>query len=182
MRPPESFIAQPIRSLQTMLRVIAQEDQLQPSLVPDGIFGNQTTAAVAAFQRNHGIPSTGVADQNTWEQIVEAYEPAMVRVGPAQPLEIILDPGHVIRRGDSEPNIYILQAVLIVLSDIYASITPPGMNGTLDEATAASLEAFQALSGLPQTGELDKVTWKQLALHYPLAANKTRLEHETYDI
>ena len=173
MRPPESFIAQPIRSLQTMIRVIAQEDERQPSLVPDGIYGNQTTAAVAAFQRNHGIPATGVADQNTWEQIVEAYEPALIRAAPAQPLEIILEPGQVIRRGDSMPNIYILQAVLVVLSEIYSSITPPGMNGTLDEATAASLEAFQALSGLPQTGELDKVTWKHLALHYPLAANKT---------
>ena len=173
MRPPESFIAQPIRSLQTLLRVIAQEDERQPSLIPDGIYGNQTTAAVSAFQRNHGIPATGVADRNTWEQIVEAYEPALVRVGPAQPLEIILEPGQIIRRGDAQPNVYILQAVLIVLSDIYASITPPGMNGILDDSTAASLEAFQALSGLPQTGELDKVTWKQLALHYPLAANKS---------
>ena len=173
MRPPESFIAQPVRSLQTMLRIIAQEDKRQPSLIPDGIYGIQTTAAVAAFQRNHGIPATGVADQNTWDAIVEAYEPALVRIGPAQPLEIILEPGQIIRRGDSEPNIYIVQAILIVLSDIYSSITPPGINGTLDEATAASIEAFQALSGLPPTGELDKVTWKQLALHYPLAANKS---------
>lgn len=173
MRPPESFIAQPIRSLQTMLRVIAQEDGRQPSLIPDGIYGNQTTSAVAAFQRNHGLPVTGVTDQNTWEQVVAAYEPALIRVGPAQPIEIILHPGQIIRRGDQEPNVYLLQAILIVLSDVYSSITPPGMNGILDDATAASLEAFQSLSGLPATGELDKVTWKQLALHYPLAANKS---------
>ena len=173
MRPQESFVGQPVRSLQAMLRVIAARHTDLPSVIPDGIYGNQTTAAVSAFQRNHGIPATGVADRNTWEQIVEAYEPALVRVGPAQPLEIILEPGQIIRRGDAQPNVYILQAVLIVLSDIYASITPPGMNGVLDDATAASLEAFQALSGLPQTGELDKVTWKQLALHYPLAANKS---------
>lgn len=172
MRPPESFIGQPVRSLQTMLRVIAQEDERQPSLIPDGIYGNQTTAAVSAFQRNHGLPVTGVTDQNTWEEIVAAYEPAMIRVGPAEPLEIILDPGKVIRRGDREPNVYIVQAVLIVLSEVYSSITPPGMNGVLDEATAAALEAFQELSGLPETGELDKVTWRQLALHYPLAANR----------
>ena len=172
MRPPESFIAQPVRTLQTMLRVIAQEDERQPSLIPDGIYGSQTTAAISAFQRNHGIPVTGVTDQNTWEQIVASYEPALIRVGPAQPLEIILHPGQVIRRGESEPNVYLLQAILIVLSDTYSSITPPGMNGILDEATASSLAAFQALSGLPQTGELDKITWKQLALHYPLAANK----------
>lgn len=173
MRPPESFISQPIRSLQTMLRVIAQEDARQPSLIPDGIYGNQTTAAVSAFQRNHGIPSTGVTDKNTWDAIVEAYEPALIRQAPAQPLEIILEPGQIIRRGDSQPNVYILQAVLIVLSEIYASITPPGMNGILDDATAVSLESFQALAGLPQTGELDKISWKHLALHYPLASNKT---------
>lgn len=173
MRPPESFIAQPVRSLQTMLRVIAQEDERQPSLIPDGIYGNQTTSAVAAFQRNHGIPSTGVTDQSTWEAIVAAYEPALIRVGPAQPIEIILEPGQIIRRGEAQPNVYLLQAVLIVLSDIYSSITPPGMNGVLDDATAAALEAFQSLSGLPETGELDKVTWKQLALHYPLAANRS---------
>ena len=35
----------------------------------------------------------------------------------------------------------------------------------------AVLATFQSLSGLPMTGELDKITWKQLALHFPLAAN-----------
>ena len=61
MRPAESFIAQPVRSLQTMLRVIAQEDNRQPSVIPDGIYGNQTTAAIAAFQRNRGIPARELA-------------------------------------------------------------------------------------------------------------------------
>lgn len=179
MRPPESFIAQPVRSLQTMLRVIAQEDARQPNVIPDGIYGAQTTTAVSAFQRNHGLPVTGVTDQPTWEAIVAVYEPTMTRVGPAQPVEIILHPSQVIRRGDREPNIYIVQAMLIVLSQIYGSITPPSQTGTLDEATAAALEAFQSLSGLPQTGELDKVTWKHLALHYPLAANRVRTEENT---
>ena len=91
MRPAESFIAQPVRSLQTMLRVIAQEDGRQPSLIPDGIYGNQTMQAVTAFQRNNGLPATGVTDQTTWEAIVSVYEPAAVRLGPAQPLEIILE-------------------------------------------------------------------------------------------
>ena len=51
MRPNESFIAQPVRSLQTMLRVIAEQDGDLPSAVPDGIYGNDTVAAVTAFQR-----------------------------------------------------------------------------------------------------------------------------------
>ena len=174
MRPPESFIRQPVRSLQTMLRVIAQEDERQPSVIPDGIYGNQTMNAVTAFQRNHGLPATGVTDQQTWETIVAEYEPALVRVGQAEPLVLILEPGQVYRRGDKAPNIYIIQAILQVLSEVYSSISPPSRNGILDEATSVSVESFQELTALPQTGEVDKITWKQLALHYPLAANVTR--------
>ena len=70
MRPGESFVGQPIRSLQTMLRVIAERDDRQPTIIPDGIYGPDTMTAVSAFQRNHGMPITGVADQDTWESIV----------------------------------------------------------------------------------------------------------------
>ena len=172
MRPPESFVAQPVRSLQTMLRVIAQEDKTQPSVVPDGIYGEQTQGAVSVFQRNHGLPPTGITDQATWEAIYAVYVPAMVSIGPAQPLELILEPGQVIGRGSRDPNVYVIQAVLQVLSDAYASISPPGMSGVLDEATSQSLSSFQELSGLPASGTLDKMTWKQMAIHYPLATKK----------
>ena len=174
MRPGESFIAQPVRSLQTMLRVIAQDDSSLPGVVPDGIYGNQPIRAVSALQRRSGLPITGVTDQATWEAIVSAYEPAMIRQGPAEPLLIILEPGQVLRGGDQAPNIYILQAVLQVLSDAYSSITAPTHTGILDDATVFSLQSFQELTGLPQTGEVDKLTWKQLALHYPLASNNRR--------
>ena len=173
MRPNESFIGQPVRSLQTMLRVIAQEDNQQPSVIPDGIYGNQTIRAVTAFQRKNGLPVTGVTDQATWDAIVKVYEPALTRVGPAEPLQIILHPGQIIRAGDEQPNIYIIQAILQVLSDRYTSITPPNHSGVLDEATVYSVQTFQEIAGLPQTGEVDKVTWKHLVLHYPLASNKT---------
>ena len=86
MRPGESFIEQPVRSLQTMLRVLAEDDRRLPTVVPDGIYGPGTMNAVTAFQRRSGIPVTGVVDQNTWEQIVAAYEPALVRIGKAEPI------------------------------------------------------------------------------------------------
>lgn len=174
MRPAESFIAQPVRSLQTMLRTIAQEDGQQPNVIPDGIYGNQTIRAVTAFQRRNGLPATGVTDQSTWEAIASVYEGASVRVNPAEPLEIILNPGEVLRHGEQQPAVYILQAVLQVLSNAYSSITPPTHSGVLDDATTFSVQSFQELSGLPQTGEVDKITWKQLAVHYPLASNNRR--------
>jgi len=85
MRPGESFIEQPVRSLQTMLRVLSEDDKRLPTIVPDGIYGPTTTNAVAAFQRREGLPSTGVTNQETWNAIVENYEPALIRIGKAQP-------------------------------------------------------------------------------------------------
>ena len=169
MKPRESFVGQPVRSLQTMLRVIAENDDLQPSVIPDGIYGPQTVTAVSTFQRRNGLPITGIADQDTWDRIVAAYEPALIAVGPVQPLEIILEPRQIIRQGEANPNIYLVQAMLIVLSQAYGSITAPEVTGVLDIPTANALTEFQLLSLLPATGELDRETWKNLALHYPMA-------------
>lgn len=171
MRPGESFVGQPIRSLQTMLRVLAEHDDRYQTVVPDGVYSPQTMNAVAQFQRTHGIPVTGVADQRTWEEIVARYEPALIFVDEAQPVEIILNPNEILVLGDSSPYLYVAQAMLIVLAQIYGSIGIPSVTGTLDAATSDSLSSFQSLSGLPMTGNLDKRTWKHLALHFPLAAN-----------
>jgi len=171
MRPEESFISQPIRSLQTMLRVIAEDDPSHETLIPDGIYGPATMSAVSTFQRKHGLNVTGVTDQNTWERIVAEYEPALIRIDTAEPVEIILNPNQVIRRGERHPHLYLVQAMLIVLSETYKSIGTPSLSGLLDDATSDSIASFQALNRLPMTGNLDKQTWKHLALHYPLAVN-----------
>ncbi len=171
MRPHESFTGQPIRSLQTMLRVIAENTDDIYSLIPDGIYGPETVRVVAGFQRSHGLPVTGVTDQETWEAIVTVYELALIEQDRAQHLEIILDPGFAIRKGERHPHLHLVQSMLHVLSQVYGSFARPDVTGTLDDATEDALFAFQQLSGLPATGHLDKHTWKQLALQYPLAAN-----------
>ena len=174
MRPTESFIHQPIRSLQTMLRVLAEDDRTLPAVVPDGIYDQQTMQAVTAFQQRYHLPVTGITNQATWDAIVAAYEPALIRADKAQPIEIIMDPGQIYIRGDYDPNIYLLQAILQYLSTIHNDITAPGNNGLLDDATAEALAGFQLLAGLPPTGELDKVTWKYLATQFALNANDGR--------
>lgn len=171
MRPPESFVGQPIRSLQTMLRVIAENDPSHVRIIPDGIYGPETMTAVSTFQRMHGLPVTGVTDQPTWEAIVAVYEPALVEQDAAFPLNINLDPKQVIRKGERNPHMYLVQAMLMVLSEVYKSIGQPSQSGILDAPTADAIASFQILSGLPMTGNLDKQTWKHLVLQYPLAAN-----------
>ena len=173
MRPGESFIRQPVRSLQTMLRVLAKDDTSLPAIVPDGIYGISTMQAVSTFQRKYGLPVTGVANQKTWDEIVKAYESALIRVNKAEPIEITLEPGQILQEGDSSPYIYLLQAMLTQLSNNHPAIEQPGFNGVIDSATATSLIGFQKLAGLDQTGELDKITWKHLVNHYSANANHT---------
>ena len=172
MRPEESFVAQPIRSLQTMLRVIAEDDGSIPTVVPDGIYGQETITAVSAFQRKHGLPVTGITDLQTWNKIVAVYEPALIRVHKAEPIEIILEPGQVFRLGDSSPYLYPLQSMLTYLSTGQPDINPPTHNGVLDSPTSEALAAFQILAGLPPTGELDRITWKYLVRQFTLSANR----------
>ena len=169
MRPPESFIAQPVRSLQTMLRVIAESNDEPLSVIPDGIYGQNTANAVSAFQRRKGLSPTGVADQQTWDAIAGEYATAIIVAGEPQPVNVLLETNQVIRAGQENPNLYLVQAILTVLSQAYASITAPSFSGILDIPTAESISSFQVLNGLPATGELDRLTWHNLALHYPLA-------------
>lgn len=179
MRPQESFISQSVRSLQTMLRLLGEAEPQLPKVIPDGVFGTQTRNAVAAFQRSRGIPVTGVVNQSTWERIVAEYHPASVRMLPAQPLQLILNPGQVLRRGDKNPYLYIVQSMLLAMAEIYGSMSVPQITGILDIPTSEALSDFQYLSALPRTGELDKVTWKHLALQYPLAVNLKYTQNRT---
>ena len=177
MRPDETFLGQPVRSLQTMLRVLAKDNDRYATVVPDGIYGPSTMQAIATFQRNNAIPVTGIADQRTWELITKRYADARIRVEKAEPIEILMDPGSVYRLGDSNPYIYLLQSILTQLSADNTSITAPPHNGVLDQETVDALRAFQKLAQLTETGELDRKTWKYLVRHFTLNAhNNMRIE------
>ena len=179
MKPEESFLSQPIRSLQTMLRVLAEQNDRYDTLIPDGIYGTATQNAVSTFQRIHGLPVTGVTDQQTWETIVREYELALILLAEAEELAIALEPNEVIRKGQRNTHLYLVQAMLQTLEDAWYSIGAPSHNGILDVPTAQSLSAFQRLNNLPMTGDLDKRTWKHLALHYPTAARRVNRPHNS---
>ena len=171
MKPGESFVGQPIRSLQTMLRVIAEDGGYIPTVVPDGIYGSATMNAISAFQRYYGLPVSGIADQTTWDKVAEIYDLAIVNIGKAEPIEILLEPGQVFRRGETSPYLYLAQSMLIYLADDHLAIPLAAHTGILDAETEAALQAFQILAGLPQTGDLDRNTWKHLSRQFTLNAH-----------
>lgn len=170
MKQPANYIGKPIRSLQTMLRVLAENDSRLQSLVPDGIYGKDTMASVTAFQRRYGLPVTGVTDQATWDQIAIAYELALIEQDAAEALTIVMDPGQRFSADMHSPHIYLVQAIFLALAELFADFPAVEANGTLDLPTQDALRYFQRSSNLPVTGELDKRTWRSLARFYALEA------------
>ena len=154
----------PIYDLQTLLRTVQPEQELNR----DGIYGSETRDAVIAFQQKTGLPATGVADRETWDALKLAFSEQEIHRGPAEPLLIILQPGQVIRRGERNLHLYLIQGMLLALGQLDPEFPNFNPSGTLDADTALALLKFQRISGLEETGELDKNTWRHLAKQYRL--------------
>lgn len=171
MKPTEVFLGQPIRSLQTMLRVLAENDDQYKVLIPDGIYGPDTMEAVRTFQSRGNLPITGITDQTTWDAVVEAYQLALVEVALPEPLQMLLNPGQTIAFGEKNAAVSLAQVILSAISDMFHCFPAPAVTGVLDMPTKNCLEIFQQLTGLPVTGNLDRHTWKHLVLQFPTASN-----------
>lgn len=62
-----------VRQIQEQLDIIARVYSSIPRIATDGVFGNNTKAAVQAFQKIFGLPQTGVVDFRTWYKISQIY-------------------------------------------------------------------------------------------------------------
>lgn len=166
----ENLFRCPVRSLQTMLRIISACDQAHNELVPDGIYGPETIAAVSAFQKQHALPVTGITNEETWNQIVAEYDSALTEVLPAYPIQVSLPDTFEDNTDISEPCLSLAQCMLSNLSTHYHCICCPQVTGKADSITKQATEQFQELCCLPMTGRLDKHTWKHLCLQFPAKA------------
>lgn len=166
MNPERSFYNQPIRSLQTMLRTIALFSDDYERIVPDGIYGSETQAAISTFQRKHNLPVTGITDQRTWDEIVRMYDKALVSLEAPQAIDYELNSEFPYTRGDSGTRVKIAQHMLVQIAERYSCVCSPTISGSMDDVMINSISEFQRLNGLPINGKLDKPTWKYLVLQF----------------
>lgn len=177
MNPERSFYNQPIRSLQTMLRTIALFSNAYQRIIPDGIYGPETQNAVLTFQRQRGLPATGITNQQTWDEIVRQYDLALEALSPPQPVSYGLPSEFPMSRGSHGPRLEMAQTMLRDIAQRYSCVCPPELTGSMDEIMVNSLSEFQRISGLPVSGRLDKETWNNLVLQFALSqimANRQR--------
>ncbi len=62
-----------VRQLQYMLLLLSAYISEMPPVSVDGIYGQDTRAAVLAAQRRFRLPETGVVDAATWDQIYDQF-------------------------------------------------------------------------------------------------------------
>ena len=116
-----------------------------------GSFGELTRKAVAAFQTDNGLESTGVADATLWGLIYSGAAVTRRRADVAQ-------------RGDSGENVSQIQRRLKALG-----YTDRDADGKFDYATETAVRLFQMANGLTATGRVGGDTLSALLSDAPLA-------------
>ena len=159
-----------VTSIQSALNRIGQNYPAIPKISPvDGIYGENTQAAVRAFQQIFSLSPDGIVGPATWYQIVRIYV-AVLRLAELQsqgqqqyfigayPEDLSL--------GDTGPQIELLQFLLSVLREFFPNLPTIDRTGTFDTQTRDAVRAFQSLFSLPATGAVDAATWDTLYTQY----------------
>jgi peptidoglycan hydrolase-like protein with peptidoglycan-binding domain len=148
--------------LQGYLHGISYYNPNIPRIIPDGIYGPETVAAVKDFQLSYGLTETGEVNTATWNKIVLVYK-AFVDT-PAQPLTVFpKEGGQVISAGNAGFSVLVIQSILHSLAEKYHNLPPVAVTGSYELETLQAVQIFQKMSVLPVTGNVDRKTWNMLA-------------------
>lgn len=75
-------------------------------------------------------------------------------------------PGYDLTIGSSGDKVRQLQEQLDIIAGIYSAIPRVSVDGIYGPGTARSVEEFQSIFGLPQTGVVDFATWYKISHIY----------------
>jgi peptidoglycan hydrolase-like protein with peptidoglycan-binding domain len=156
-----------VRTLQIRLNRISKNYPAIPKIIrTDGIFGDDTEAAVRAFQEIVGLSVDGVVGKATWYAALFFYN-AVKRLNELDSEGIALGevtqqyPG-VLREGDSGNAVENLQFYINYLSNFYPAIPAVERDGIYGPATANAVRQIQSVFGLEPDGVVGARTWRAL--------------------
>ncbi len=157
-----------VTNLQRYLRELSYGTDGTNTVPLDGIYDTATRDALTDFQRQMGLPATGIADKRTWDTLfdeyLEATQTARSRRGlyffPQTPL------GYEVSPGDTLTLVRIIQLLLQELRVTYDIFEDVVESGTYDAATEQAIYDFQRIHGLPETGRVDEMTWNAIVREY----------------
>jgi peptidoglycan hydrolase-like protein with peptidoglycan-binding domain len=145
-----------IRQIQQLLREISFFDENIERVVPDGIYGDQTRRSVESFQRANNLYVTGEVDNDTWDKIFEVHEEIQTNNKRNILISVINEEQIPFNVGDRDASLYVVQAMILALSDEFDNIDAVTVNGIYDEETQKAVEVIQIISGLDPNAQIDR--------------------------
>lgn len=151
---------QHIMELQKYLHAISLMYRDIPTVIPDGIYGQQTVMTVKAFQKKYNLTETGKTDSATWNKVVEVYK-SMFKMKP-EPYPAFPSEKFVCGKGAEGQLVYIIQALLYGMGNRYDNFPKIKVCGHFNDETANAVAEFQRICALKQSGMVDCTTWNML--------------------
>jgi len=156
----------PVQSLQHMLNHLARTIKTLPRLAESGTFDETTLEAVMIFQRDFGLPVTGIVDLNTWETISSLYFENLFQFGKPPLLHVFPSGTGSVGESEHPPEIRIAQTIFAELTKVISNFEEVEHDGVNSGATFRNLQKLQVLASLPVSGVLDRRTWAVLSSLY----------------
>lgn len=135
-----------MRTLQHLLNFHGAE------LSPDGVFGDQTAAAVSVFQQARGLGGAGSVDAATWEALI-----VDLQLGAS---------------GD---------AVRAAQTQLYIRGTLPEVDGVYSMKMNVGVRRFQMLKQLEPDGIINRATWLEMLGDTNLPQASADLSRDGFD-
>ena len=157
-----------VRQIQNYLYISSQVNPKITRVNPDGIYGESTAQAVAAFQTLFGLPSSGRVDFATWQALLDAYRKALPLLREPEsivPFEKSLK-DKALSPGDRSELVRMIRLMLRQLGQRFLPFSELADSDEYDEEMEDAIFSFQRIVGLPVTGIVDLLTWNRLAESY----------------
>lgn len=156
--------AQAIENLQRYLRQLSYHNSNITPPPIDGIFERDTERALREFQAMQGLPVTGRADRQTWDELYTMYRASIAENEPPRTVAILpFVAGEIfLSKGDTGFTINVLQYMLRELGESLIELEDVEITGIFDAKTARAVRLFRAQNGLPEGDTVDLVTWNTL--------------------
>lgn len=169
---------QEVFEMQEFLNAIAVNYPIIPVIFPvNGVFKENTEAAVRAFQRQFNLNVDGVVGKATWYKISYIY--AAVRklaelgsIGRIEDLYSGQYPGTPLRQGDRGVEVQLLQFYLSSISVFYPQIPNVTIDGIFGQNLLKAVLNFQQNFGLIDDGIVGRSTWEKIYAVYDTLSDK----------
>lgn len=156
-----------VRLVQLRLNRISDNYPSIPKIAAiDGVFSDDTEAAVRRFQEIFNLRVDGIVGNATWYYIIMIYN-AVKRLNELDSEGIRLEevtkqyPG-VLSLGSEGLGVSNLQYFLNYLSQFYSSIPSVAIDGSFGDATRNAVVAAQNTFGLTPDGIVGELTWNAI--------------------